>query len=114
MYKEIAPFLQLLNGWEQRKYDDECSHQIELKRCNYTLVFEEDLREHKINFTILHPTKRVLKIYFRTCVYADETLQINELLSDLKEIGDSTNEKEELKAYFKFLQVNGFINNEYN
>ena len=67
------------------------------------------MREHKINFMILHPTKRVLKVYFRECIYADRNLQINILVSQLKQLGDSTNEKAELRAYFDFLKLNGFL-----
>ena len=59
---------------------------VKFHKDNYTVVFEEDLREHIINFTILHPLKKIIKIYFRECLYADKILQINDLLFELKQL----------------------------
>lgn len=112
MYKEIKPFLQFLKDWEQIINTDKGYQRIEFKKNDYSIVFDEDLREHKINFAILHPTKRILKVYFRECVYADKNLQIDNLVSQLKRLGDSTNEKEELRIYFDFLKLNGFLSDD--
>jgi len=109
MRREIKPYLFLLKGWKQEVETSEVSCIMKFQKNSFTIIFEEDLREHKINFTILHPLKRVIKIYFRECIFADRFSQIDDLISKLKQLGDSTNEKAELSAYFDFLKQNKFL-----
>ena len=109
MLKELKPYLQLFKSWEKQEHKD--VGMVKFHKDNYTVVFEEDLREHIINFTILHPLKKIIKIYFRECLYADKILQINDLLFELKQLGNTVDEQAELKAYINFLMLNHFFEN---
>lgn len=109
--KKIKPYLQLFKSWEKQEDKDVGFVVVKFHKDNYTVVFEEDLREHIINFTILHPLKKIIKVYFRECLYADKILKINDLLIELKQLGNTVNEQAELKAYFNFLMLNHFFEN---
>ena len=63
MLKELKPYLQLFKSWEKQEHKDVGFVMVKFHKDNYTVVFEEDLREHIINFTILHPLKKIIKIY---------------------------------------------------
>ena len=104
MLKELKPYLQLFKSWEKQEYKDVGFVMVKFHKDNYTVVFEEDLREHIINFTILHPLKKIIKIYFRECLYAD-------WLFELKQLGNTVDEQAELKAYINFLMLNHFFEN---
>ena len=111
MLKELKPYLKLFKSWKKQEDKDAGFVVVKFHRGNYTIVFEEDLREHIINFTVLHPLKKIIKVDFRECLHADKTLQIHDLLFELKQLGNTVDEKAELKAYVNFLILNNFFEN---
>lgn len=109
MRKILKRYMHLLSGWDRHDENTESLESISFKKDDLTIVFEEDKREHIINFTILHPCKRILKVRFRECIYADKNLNAQNLLYELQKLGNLPNEEEELKIYFQFMTFNNIL-----
>lgn len=76
----------------------------------YTIQFNEDLREHVVNFAVFSDKRRVVKVYFREIQYIDETLKYNELVESIKKLNEKSNcEEVEVDAYVNFLIINDLI-----
>ena len=109
MQKAIAPYLFLLKDWEQHYLNDGAVETISFKNENLKFIFAEDLREHIINFYVIHPQKTILKVYFRK-IYANPNVNIEELSILLGQLEmQSSKEQEEIKIYFQFLIKNRFL-----
>ena len=99
----------LFNGWIKEYEKDTSEEVFSFQKDEIIIQFREDLREHVVNFRILHPYKRMINIYDRKPLYVSESLDSADLLISLENLNKRINEKTEIDAYIKFLIKNNII-----
>ena len=114
-YKNILPnimsnYENKMTEWNKHYFFDNTIEEIVYTKEKLKIVFQEDLREHIVNFSVLHPEYRLIKVYFRTTSYNANKVEINELLREISKLGNCGNqETQEVKIYFDFLYKNKII-----
>ena len=110
LLKALENYEPLFGDWEKEYINDNGIEEISYERDDIKIVFQEDLREHIVNFSVLNPNKRIINIYFRRCVYLEESLNGSMILEGINRLGKQTNiERAEVSMYMEFLVVNGLI-----
>ena len=108
--KALNPYEHLFIGWEKNQFDDGS-----IEECSYTkdklkILFQEDLREHIVNLSVLHSSKKYIRVYFRQCLNFSDELDVEDLINSLQEL-DNLNcmEDQEIAIYLEFLKKNKII-----
>ncbi len=110
LQKALNKYEYLFNDWKKTYFNDGSIEECCYNRERLKIVFQEDLREHIVNLSILHPSKRYIKVYFRTCSNFSDELDVEELTCCLKELGNSNNiETQEVDIYIDFLIKNRIL-----
>ena len=108
--KAVKRYLHFLKEWEISYQTDPNIEEISFRKNETTLVFSEDLREHIVNFSVLHPKKRILKVEYRKCLISPDVLGGEDLIASLNALGEKGNkELQEVKIYFDFLLKNNIL-----
>ena len=97
-------------NWKRDYYKSNCIEECIYRNHEFTIIFQEDLREHIINLTVTHPQKKIVKIHYRNASYGDNligVLQLNKFLMDLE--NKNNIENDEVNAYIDFLKVNDIL-----
>ena len=110
LQKAVKNYLHLLKGWNASYQTDSDLVEISFNKNEITIIFSEDLREHITNFSVLHPKKRIAKVYYRKCFVSPDVLGSKELVDSINALGKEGNkELQEVKIYFNFLLKNNIL-----
>lgn len=111
LQKALTKYEHLLQDWKKNSFCDDLieEHSYTHRDNELKIIFQEDLREHIVNFSIIHPSKRIIKVFYRQCVLGNGVIAEN-IISSLKKItGQNNIESKEIAIYFDFLKANKII-----
>lgn len=108
LQKSISKYCFLLDEWKKRYTNDYSVEEFVFEKDDNRIMFQEDLREHIVNFSAKKDSNKSVKVFFRKIVNSNCFL-INELQESLNELGiKGGKEEKEVEIYFKWLQENYF------
>lgn len=112
--KALEQHEHLIEDWKKNYSNDGAIEEYIFIKGDFEIIFQEDLREHIINFKVLHPSKRYIKVCFRECSVFSTELEVEELIYSLEKLkGFNNKEKEEIAIYFNFLEKNNILSNDF-
>lgn len=108
--QNLKKYESLFKDWDKDSFNDGSIDEIAFRKGDVKIVFQEDLREHITNFSVLHPQKRIVKIDYREVVVNNELSGIDELKEKLWLLQNKNNvEDYEVEIYVEFLKHNNLI-----
>lgn len=96
----------ILDKWNYRYQKDAWEEKVIFNKDGYTLIFDEDLREHSIIFSVKYNNHLIFKAGYKEiiCKYAEfVTDDLEKMLKQAK------NDIEEVDAYYYFLCKNKVV-----
>lgn len=117
LFKRMSALQKALNyhnavfvNWKYDYFKSDGTEECIYTNNEFTIIFQEDLREHIINLTVTHPQKKIIKIYYRNASYGDNLIGVLQLNKFLMDVENKNNiENDEVNAYIDFLKVNDII-----
>ena len=95
----------LFDKWKKRYLNDGSIEEIIYEKDNIRIIFQEDVREHIVNFFVLDSQKRIAKVYFREVFLGKNLTNTDEFKKSILELGNKNNiEEQEIKIYIDFLK----------
>lgn len=110
LQKALDKYEYLFDNWNKYYSNNSCTEEYSYTKEKLKIVFQEELREHIVNLSVIHPSKKYIRVYFRKCLNFSDELCVEELIHNLENLGNSNNvEDQEINIYIDFLIKNNLL-----